>query len=484
MDELGRSAARGAGITFAAQIARVGMQMASVVVLARLLTPTEYGVMTMVLVFVGVGEIFRDLGLSTAAMRAPTITHAQRSNLFWVNTAIGAGLGILMVAAAPLVGAIFDEDAVVPVARAVGVVFLLNGMASQLRADLVRTMRFGALAVVDVVSQAAAIVVAVVLGLAGAGVWALVGQQVLQSLVLLVMLATTCRWVPSRPRRGVPMGEFWHFGWNLAASQVAVYIGNNIDNFVIGAQLGTAQLGTYDRAFKLVMTPVAQVRAPTTTIALPVLSRLQGDPARFARFLARGQIAIAYPVMIGAALLVGTADPATQILLGSGWVGVEPLVRLLATTAVMQTLAYVGYWVYLSHGLSDLLLRFTVVTIAVKVVLVVVASHWGLVGVAVGDTLAHTVEWPLSILWLSRRAPIPTRTLMLGAVRVLLVGGTLAGTAHVVSGLFVRVWPATLAGVGAGLLSLALLALVVPRVRRDVVEVAAIVRTALARRRR
>src|SRR5699024_6553626 len=120
---------------------------------------------------------------------------------------------------------------------------------------------------------------------AGAGVWALVAQQVCQAVGLLVGCALLVRWVPARPRRGVPMREFWTFGWNLAASQIVVYVGNNVDKLVIGSWLGAAQLGLYDRGYKLVMTPVTQVRAPTTTVALPVLARLLDDPERFKRYV-------------------------------------------------------------------------------------------------------------------------------------------------------------------------------------------------------
>lgn len=484
VEELGRSAARGAGVTFLGQITRVAMQMASLVILARLLGPTEYGLMAMVLVFIGVGEIFRDFGLSTAAIRAPRLSDAQRSNLFWINTAIGAGLAVLTALLAPLVGVVFGRDDVVPIARGAAVVFLVNGLSTQLRADLVRRMRFGALAAVDVAAQAVAIGLAVVLATSGAGVWALVAQQVCQAAGLLVGCAVLVRWAPGRPRRGVPMREFWTFGWNLAASQIVVYVGNNVDKLVIGSWLGAAQLGLYDRGYKLVMTPVAQVRAPTTTVALPVLARLLDEPARFKRYVARGQLALAYPVMLGAALLVGTAVPATAVLLGSGWPGVEPLVRLLATAALMQTLAYVGYWVYLACGLSGLLLRFTIVTISVKVALVLVGAQWGVVGVVLGYTVAHTIEWPLSIAWLSRHAPIPARALTWGALRVLGVGGVVAGAAHLASTVVDgAAWVSLLAGLGAGLAALGLIAAVVQPVRRDLGDIRQVGVAVLQRRR-
>lgn len=483
MEELGRRAARGAGVTVVAQVARVGVQMLSVVVLARLLTPADYGVIAMVLVVVGVGEVVRDLGLSTAAVRTKNLSEAQRSNLFWANTLIGTTLTLALLAGAPLVGELFGRDDVVPIARYVAVVFLLNGLTAQLRADLQRRLRFGALAAVDVGSQLLGATVAVVLAVAGAGVAALAAQQVVQSATVLVACAVLCRWVPSRPRRGVPMAELWRFGGNLAASQIAVYIGNNVDALVIGTRLGPTALGLYDRAYRLVMTPVSQVRAPTTTIALPVLSRLVDEPARLRRYLVRAQLALAYPVMVGAALLVGTAGPATAVLLGEGWDGAAPLVRFMATSALLQTLAYVGYWVYLVFGLSSLLLRYTLVTVALKVVLVVIGSTWGVVGVAAAYTLAHALEWPLSLAWLSRHAPLPGRELARGAGHVLGVGLVTGLAAHggtmLVDG---PAWVSLSVGLATGAVALGA-SLVVPWVRRDAADVVDVVRVAVSRRR-
>jgi len=205
---------------------------------------------------------------------------------------------------------------------------------------------------------------------------------------------------------------------------------------------------------------------------------------RVAALVARGQLALAYPVMLGAALLVGTAGPATAVLLGDGWAGVEPLVRLFATAALMQTLAYVGYWVYLACGLSKLLLRFTLVTISVKVALVLIGAQWGVVGVVVGYTVAHTIEWPLSIAWLARHAPIPARRLTLGALRILAVGAVVAGVAHLASGAIdAGVWPTLLVGLGAGVVAFGLLVALVRPVRRDADDIRQVGAAFLRRKR-
>src|SRR4051812_1163902 len=183
---LGTRAARGAFATLVGQIARIVIQVASVSILARLLDPSDYGLVAIVLAIVGVGEIFRDFGLSTAAMQSAVVTPAQRNKLFWLNTAIGAGLTLLCIAAAPLVADLFGHAELTPITRVLGVTFLLNGMTAQYQADLNRRLRFTALVTVGVGSQAASTVVAVVCAWAGAGYWSLVIQQLAAGLILLV----------------------------------------------------------------------------------------------------------------------------------------------------------------------------------------------------------------------------------------------------------------------------------------------------------
>lgn len=479
---IGASAARGAAVTFAGQLARMVLQIASVIVLARFLAPEEYGLVTMVLVIVGVGEIFRDFGLSTAAVRAPTLSEQQRVNLFWINTGIGLVLGGAFLAAAPLLEAAYGEPGLVPLAQALAGIFVLNGLATQLRADLNRRMKFATLAGIDVGAQGAGFAVAVVLAVLGAGPWALVAQHLVQATVVLGALAVAARWRPGLPRRGEPMRPLLAFGWNLVASQLLGYLGNNIDNLVIGGRLGPGALGLYNRAYTLVMTPIGQVRAPSTTVALPVLSRLLDQPERFARFVRRGQLALAYPVMVVVAIVVGTAGPATRLLLGPDWTGIAPLVQLLAAAALFQTLAYVGYWVYLACGLSAELMRYTLVTTVLKIVLVVVGSRWGVVGVAAGYAVAPALAWPLSIWWLSRLAPIPAGDLVRGALRVLAVGCLVASTAAVLSRWGSDVVATTVGALG-GLLVLVVVQAVVPPIRRDVRDGLEIVQMALAGRR-
>ena len=469
-DKLGQKAARGALVMVAGQGSRIVIQLASVVVLAKLLTPQDYGLVAMVLSLVGIGEIFRDFGLSTAAVQAETLSKAQRTNLFWLNTGIGATLSLIVFCSAGLIAAFFGEPLLTPIAQALSLTFLINGVATQYRADLNRHMKFGSLALSDVLAQGVALVAAVIFALLGAGYWALVAQQITQVTTVLVLVVCFGRWLPGLWRRKVPLKGFLKFGWNLMGTQLIGYASNNLDSIIIGLRFGASPLGIYNRGFSLLMSPLSQLRAPTTTVALPVLSRLQHDEERSGRYIKRGQIALGYSIVPGLAFVGGAAVPLVNLLLGDAWAEVAPILALLAVAGAFQTLSYVGYWVYLSRGLTSQLLRYTMVTFVIKAVCILGGSNWGIVGVAAGYALAPALCWPLSLWWLNRITVLPMRSLLLGALRIVSLAAVAGGAAFVTSWLL-RAEPSVLALVAAGGAVLACYgvgALLFSRIREDI----------------
>ncbi len=483
---LGRRAVRGAVVTLGAQGARIGVQLLSVVLLSRLLDPREYGLLGMVVVVLGVADVFRDMGLSTAAVQARTLTTGQRANLFWLNAGVGLLLSLAALACAPLLGALYGEPDLVALTQVLAWTFLLNGMATQYRADLTRRMLFTRLALADVLSPVVALAAAVWLAASGAGVWALAGQQLTQYAVMLAVVVPAARWLPGRPDRRAPMGGMLRFGWTMVGTQLVGYLSNNVDSLTVGTRFGAEALGLYTRAFQLLMTPLGQLRGPTTQVALPVLASLQDEPDRFAGAVRRGQLALGYTLVAALGLVLGAAGPVTAVFLGGQWSSTTPLLRWLALAGVLQTLAFVSYWVYLARGLTGALLRYSLVQAAIRVVCIVGGSAWGPAGVAAGYALAPAVGWPLSFWWLSRITPIPVRELVHGALRVLALTLTVAGCSQLAVLGCAGAPPALAlaAAVLAGGLGYAVLVAAVPRMRADAAEVAGTIRSGLRRRGR
>ena len=244
---LGRRAARGALITVTAQLVKIGIQVLGLVVLARLLTPNDYGLVAMVATVVGVAEIFRDFGLSAAAIQATNLSKGQRDNLFWINTGAGALLTAVVVVTAPLIAALYGRPELTDLTRVMAIVFVLNGMTTQYRADLNRHLRFSRLVVVEITAPVAALAAAVILAVSGAGYWALAVQQITTAVVLLIGYAISAGWFPGWPDRSAPMKRLLGFGFALAGSSLIGYLGGHVDSLVIGLRFGATPLGLYNR---------------------------------------------------------------------------------------------------------------------------------------------------------------------------------------------------------------------------------------------
>jgi len=416
---LGRQAIRGAAVTLAGQGAKILIQIVSVMVLARLLAPEAYGLLVMVTVVIGVTDIFRDFGLSSAAIQAPTLSRSEQVNLFWVNTALGAILTAVAWLAAPLLAGLYDRSELIPLTQAMAFMFLINGIATQYRADLTRRMLFQRLALTEVISTFVSVLVAVALAVAGAGVWALVAQQLSQVVVSLVLVMSMAGWLPTWYRRDTPIKHFLRFGWRLAVSQLVNYVGNNMDTLLLGLRVGAAPLGIYNRSYQLIMRPLGQIRGPLNNVAIPVLSKLQNEDERFRDFVARGQMALGYTLVAGLAFVAGTAGPVVNLALGDGWRESTNVLRLLAVAGGVTTLSSVAYWVYVTKGLMAHLLNYTFISVAIRVTCVVIGVQFGLLGVAAAMAVAPMIAWPLSFWWLSRKASIPVRRLWLGGVRIM-----------------------------------------------------------------
>lgn len=482
---LGTSASRGAAVTLVGQGARVAVLLTGVVVLARLLEPKDYGLIAMVMAFTGIADIVRDFGLTNAAVRTPDLTPGQRTNLFWLSTGIGLALALVVLAASPLVAGFYGDPRLQEVTAWLALTFLLNGLMTQYKADLIRTMRFAALTGVEVAGQVAGLVTAVSLALAGFGYRALVAQQLVQLLTQLVLLLAVARWLPRRWVRGEPVRSLVQFGANLVGGQMLGYVGGNIDTVVIGSTLGATPLGLYNRAYQLLVLPLHQLNAPMTRVALPVLSRLQDQPARYRQFLLTGQTAMLNVVTGLLAFAAAQAPAVVLVALGPRWSETAGLFQVLAIGGFFVTAGYACYWVYLSLGLAREQLRASLVTAPAQVVCILVGSQWGLHGVAWGWTLGALVQWPVNLWWLHRISDAPVGAILRNGVRTVLVHGWALGVSWSATHWLLApgaTWDALLVGAGAFLLALAAAALVLPAYRRDVRTVAGLPRYLRARR--
>lgn len=413
---LGHRALGGAGATVLWQAVRLGLLALSILILARLLSPSDYGLLAMVTAIIGIGELFRDLGLSVAAVQSKTLSSAEKSNLFWVNTGIGALLTVLAFVASWPIAALFGQPELVPITQALSITFLLNGLATQFKAQMTRELRFMALGVAETVPQALGLVVAIWIGLSVGDFRALVGQALTIAVVALAMDVALARWRPGLIDRGTSIRRFVKFGGSLTGTQSLAYVSKNIDTVLLGLVFGATQLGFYNRAYQLVVLPLTQLTAPLSRVAIPVLSKLQDDEPNFLRYLRSGQFFTVAVSSIFYGTLVGLATPFVTVALGTPWLPVVPILQGLAVSGIFRAMGQVPYWIFVSKGLAGAQFRFYLWAQPLVVVSIVVGLFWGPLGVAIGCSVGYVLFWFLQMWWSGRVASMNTVPLIVSGL--------------------------------------------------------------------
>ncbi|MBE6481651.1 MAG: lipopolysaccharide biosynthesis protein [Actinomyces ruminicola] len=480
---LGKRAAKAAGQTVWTQGLRILLQLGNVVVLARLLDDRAYGVVGMVTAVVGVATIFQDFGLSTAAIQGRTLSHGQRSNLWWLNTFAGLVLTGIGVAISPLLASFYHESAVAGVCAAIAPTFLMAGMVNQYRADLNRRLLVGRVLTVDLTAAALALALGALTAAWGWSYWALVVQRIATALVPFIALPLIAGWLPRFYDRSEPMRALLGFGVQMAGTQMVSYLASNLDSILMGRLFGAGTLGLYNRAVQTLRTPLNQFRPQATTLGLAVTAKLQDDDERTLAYLRRGQLALGYPVFLFMGIVVAAAPAVVSVVLGNHWLSVVPYMRLVAVGEGLTTLSMVGGWIYTSRALGRAYLRYTMLSAVVRMAAIIIGAHFGALGVAYAYVASPLILWPVSLLWAGRASGLNTVPLVWNGLRILAMSGaaTLAawGLCALVSGL--PAFMVCLVAVVGMSLAMALLWLVLPSVRVDMYELGRMTRMMVKR---
>jgi O-antigen/teichoic acid export membrane protein len=425
--DLKRKTMVGAIAALSAQGAKFVLQFATTMVLARLLSPDDFGLQGMVAILTGFLTLFADAGLSMATIQRLEVTHEQTSTLFWINVAVGAMLTALCVALAPLLVSFYHEPRLYWVVVISGVAFVFNGVAAQHRALLQRSMRFVMQASIEVLSVTAGSATGVLMAMFGWRYWSLVGMALLTSIVGAVAVWFSVPWTPGAPRRTSEIRSMLHFGGLATLNSFVVFLAWNSEKLLLGRFWGADALGLYGRAFQLVTLPVQQVNSAVTTVAFPALSRIQNDSDRFSRSFLRGYtllLSLTMPVTIISALF---AEEIVQIVLGSKWMEAAPILRLLAPVALVFAVANPLAWLLMSTGQVGRSLSISSATTPLVIAAVAIGLRYGPEGVALAysSTLLLLL---IPIAALSKHGTRITWTDLWRATKPPLLCGVLAGT--------------------------------------------------------
>lgn len=382
MEQLKERTLRGGFAKVCAQGANFFLRVGSLMVLARILDPKDFGLVGMVTAVTGVFSLFKDAGLSMATVQQETITEEQVSTLFWINMLLGGMLWFLSFAIAPILVSFYHEPRLFWVTVAIGAGFLFNAAGVQHSALLQREMRFTALAAIDSISLLVSIVVGISMAIAGFGYWALVAMTAFLPIASTISLWLTTLWVPGWPHRRGGVSSMMRFGGTATVNGLVMYAAYNLEKVLLGRYWGVEALGVYERAFQLITMPSANLNAATGGVLFSALSRLQNDAVRFKRYFLKSYsltFSITLPITIGCALF---ADEIILLLLGPKWIDAVPIFRLLAPTVIILALINPTYWLLVSLGLAGRSLKIALILAPLMVASYLIGLPYGPIGVA------------------------------------------------------------------------------------------------------
>jgi len=371
------------------------LQFVVLAVLARLVSPTDFGVVSAAVIVIGLSAIVSQLGLGPALVQRPELERRHIDTAFATSVLIGVALGALIWLGAPLMAGFFRTSGVEPVLRALAWVFPLHGVSTTAESLMRREMRFRWLANLDVISYGIGYgVVGITTALLGWGVWALVAGQIAQNVVKTGMLVTV-----QPPRLNLPerraFEELMYFGGWFTVAKIANQLAQQGDYLVVGRFLGPTSLGFYGRAYNLMSAPAAGFATILDYVLFPAMAMVQERTDRLAAAYRRGAALIALVVVPASTALVLLAPEVIHVVLGPQWTPVVVPFQILAAGMLFRT----------SSKLSDTLTRATgavfrrawrqIIYAALVLGGAWIGQHWGIVGVAWGVLLALTVNFLL-----------------------------------------------------------------------------------------
>ena len=378
-------------------------------ILARLLTPVDFGLVALAAVFVSFAALFVDLGLGDALIQRRALTRSQIDTAFWVSMAIGIGLAIAGILIAYPISVLVNEPAVAPIIAVLAITFVITALSTVQISLLRRELAFRRLAVRRLIALIASGVVGIAAASLGYGAWALVAQQLSYGTVSVIALWTVSPWRPRLHATRTDFRELSSFGIKVVSSDALGYASRNADNLLVGTFLGPAALGLYAVGYRILETTQTLLVAGSRKLAFPVLSHMQADIGRLRRAYGRVNRLVAVVIMPGYIGLALVAQEAIMVLFGQRWAQSGPVAAVLFLIGPALTVQVFSGSLLNATGHPGITLRFRILATTTHVIgfLIAVTVFRDIVAVAAAFVIGTYLLMPLNLYLQQRYAGIP-----------------------------------------------------------------------------
>ncbi len=346
-------------------------------VIARLLLPSDYGLIAMLVIFMAIAQCFIDSGFGNALIQKQNRTQTDYSTVFYFNIAVGVAMYLLMVLASPFIARFYEQPILQQIILWSGLSLIINSFAIVQRTILTVAINFKLQAIISVIGVVISGLVALYMAYAGYGVWALVVQSLLNSAIGTLLLWLLVRWHPSWEFSVSSFRSLFSFGSKLLASSLLHTVYTNLYTLVIGKAFNASQLGLYSKASNISKLPSLNITGILNRVLYPVLCEVQDDDRKvtdkFYLYIRLSSL-IVFPLMVGLAVV---AEPAVLLVLSEKWLPCVPYLQILSIAYMWDPLMGLSCSVLNVKHRSDLMLRAEIVKKVVAIVILVVTIPFG-----------------------------------------------------------------------------------------------------------
>lgn len=383
MQDLKSRTVRAGLITVGSRGVGFAIRVLALMVMGRLLTPEDYGLVTMVTAFTGMLNMFGCFGLFQAAIQRDALSEDESSSLFWLNMACGALLTLTAILSAPMVSAFYGEPRLLAIMDVIAFTFVITAAGIQHGVLLQRRLSFGVAARIEIGSLLIATAVSVGMAMAGCGYWAIVSMTITLPLATTIGLWLLTGWIPGRPRSGTGLGSMLRFGGGTTLIGFLSYLSTNIDKLLLGRVWGTEATGLYSRAFYLINFPTENLNTTIGEVAFAALSRTRGDLDRLRRYFLKGYSLVVTLTLPLAAICGLFADDLIMVVLGPKWTSAIEIFRILAPTILVLAISNPLGWLLNALGLVKRGVQIGLFSTSVMIAGILAGLPYGPRGVAI-----------------------------------------------------------------------------------------------------
>lgn len=362
-------------------------------ILARILAPSDFGLMGMILIVIGFAQAFADAGISNALIYRQDATDEQLSSLYWLNIIAGVIILLIVLVTKPLIVAYYQEPRISAYISVVAIRFVIIASGQQFRVLLQKELRFRTLSIIEITASSIASIVTVVTAIMGWGIWSLVLRSIVQSIVtsfLFISWAIRSGRLPRLHFNTADLEGYVGFGLYQMGEKAINYLGRNVDSLIIGRFLGAEVLGFYSLAVQLIKFPLSQFNPIITKVAFPTFSKIKEDEV-----LRRGYLkvismisTIVFPMMAG---MFVVAPLFVEVVYGSTWLPAVDVIRILCIVGMFKAVGNPISSLLLSKGRADIGFYWNIVVAVLMSVTSLIGVNWGIEGVALGTLIVFVL---------------------------------------------------------------------------------------------